>query len=361
MMARLEPEQPLDVLTGGEGLDEPTPVLVIDDGEGVREVLSAWVEADGCRPVPVTGADEALAVAAAQGIAVALCDVQMPGHDGFWFLEQVQRVHPDMAVVLVTGVHDVDWALRGLQHGVVDYLLKPFDQRSLSRALENGMRQHRLRRADRLLREQRASELGARHRRLIQSLTRLEIATTAQVEAALDLVAFRSDLWREHSHRVRRLAVALATTLRIPPSQLEALGHAALLHELGRLVLPDGLLSKTGELTAEERALWRRVPDLGASILEAIPALRPAAGIVRSRFEEYAGGGYPRQLSGDEIPMTSRLLAVADSYDAMRSPRPFRDSLTHEQAVGELVRGSGTQFDPDVVRTFTRMPGLGDR
>jgi putative two-component system response regulator len=82
---------------------------------------------------------------------------------------------------------------------------------------------------------------------------------------------------------------------------------------------------------------------------------------VRSRFEEYAGGGYPRQLSGDEIPMTSRLLAVADSYDAMRSPRPFRDSLTHEQAVGELVRGSGTQFDPDVVRTFTRMPGLGDR
>ena len=361
MMARLEPEQPLDILTGGESLDDPTPVLVIDDDEGVREVLSTWVDVDGSRPVAVASAEEALAVAASQPIAVAFCDVQMPVHDGFWFIEQVQRLHPDMAVVLVTGVHDVDWALRGLQQGVVDYLLKPFDQRSLSRALEHGMRQHRLRRADRLLREQRASELGARHRRLIESLTRLEIATTAQVEAALDLVAFRSDVWREHSHRVRRLAVALASTLRIQGSQVEALGQAALLHELGRLVLPDGLLSKTGELTTEERALWRRVPDLGASILEAIPLLRPAAGIVRSRFEEYAGGGYPRQLSGDEIPMTSRVLAVADSYDAMRSPRPFRDSLTHEQAIGELVRGSGTQFDPDVVRTFTRLPGLGER
>ena len=233
-----------------------------------------------------------------------------------------------MAVVLVTGVHDVDWALRGLQHGVVDYLLKPFDQRSLSRALENGMRQHRLRRADRMLREQRASELGARHARLVQAMTRLQIETTAQVEAVLDLVAFRSDVWREHSHRVRQLAVALATTMRVPAGQVEALGQAALLHELGRLVLPDALLNKTGELTAEERALWRRVPDLGASILEALPALRPAAGIIRSRFEEYAGGGYPRQLAGDEIPMTSRVLAVADSYDAMRSPRAFRDALT---------------------------------
>lgn len=357
-MGRTETEQGLDVLAS-ERLDEPGCVLVIDDDEGVREVLSAWVEADGCQPVPVGGAEEALAVADAQGVSVALCDVQMPGYDGFWFLDQVQARHPDMAVVLVTGVHDVDWALRGLQHGVVDYLLKPFDQRSLSRALENGMRQHRLRRADRMLREQRASELGARHARLVQALTRLQIETTAQVEAVLDLVAFRNDVWREHSHRVRQLAVALATTMRVPATQVASLGQAALLHELGRLVLPDGLLSKTGDLTSEERALWRRVPDLGASILEALPPLRPAASIIRSRFEEYAGGGYPRHLSGDEIPMTSRVLAVTDSYDAMRSPRAFRDALSHEQAIGELVRGSGTQFDPDVVRTFTRLPGLG--
>jgi response regulator RpfG family c-di-GMP phosphodiesterase len=324
----------------------------------VREVLTAWVEADGCHPLPVSSAEEALVVADECGVGIALCDVQMPERDGFWFVEQVERLHPDMAVVLVTGVHDVDWALRGLQHGVVDYLLKPFDQRSLSRALENGARQHRLRRADRLLREQRASELEVRHRRLSQAMTRLDVSSTEHVEAVLDLVAFRSDSWREHSHRVRHLAIALAIMCRVPAHHVQAVGHAALLHELGRLVLPDGLLNKTGELTAEERALWRRVPDLGASILEAVPALRPAAGIVRSRFEEYAGGGYPRQLAGDEIPMASRVLAVADSYDAMRSARPFRDALSHEQALAELVRGSGTQFDPDVVRTFTRLPGI---
>lgn len=341
-----------------EAFDLPAQVLVIDDDAEVREIMTSWVEVDGCRPWGVDGAEAALRVASGRSIAVALCDVQMPTHDGFWFLERAQAAHPDMAVVLVTGVHDVDWALRGLQQGVVDYLLKPFDQRSLSRALENGMRQHRLRRADRLLREQRASELAARHGRLIEAMTRLRIGSTAEVEAVLDLLAFRNDTWREHSQRVRTVAVALATTLRLPSAQIEVLAQAALLHELGRLVLPDTLLNKTGELSPEERALWRRVPDLGASILDAMPTLRPAAGIIRSRFEEYAGGGYPRQLSGDEIPMASRILAVADSYDAMRCPRPFRDALSPDQAVNELVRGSGTQFDPDVVRAFTRMPGM---
>ena len=358
-MTRITDDERFETATVQMRHDRPTPVLVIDDEDGVREVLTAWVEADGCEPIAVSSAEDALAAADGQPVAVALCDVQMPGRDGFWFVEQVQARHPDVAVILVTGVHDVDWALRGLQHGVVDYLLKPFDQRSLSRALENGMRQHRLRRADRLLREQRASELGGRHARLIEAMTRLHVETTEQVEAALDLVAFRNDIQREHSHRVRTLAVTLATALRVPAAQIEVLAQAALLHELGRLVLPDGLLGKTGELTSDERALWRRVPDLGASILEAIPALRPAAGIIRSRFEDFAGGGYPRQLAGDEIPMTSRVLAVADSYDAMRCARPFRDALTHEQAVNELVRGSGTQFDPDVVRAFTRLPLAG--
>ncbi|MBA2356686.1 MAG: response regulator, partial [Acidobacteria bacterium] len=282
----------------GDGLFQQGVVLIVDDDQDIREVLAEWVEGDGCQTIVVADAEAALDAANKTPVGVALCDVQMPGRDGFWFLERVQRDHPDIAVVLVTGVHDVDWALRGLQNGVVDYLLKPFDQRSLSRALENALRQHRLRRADRLLREQRTSELNARHARLVQALGRLRIATTDQVEAALDLIAFRNDIWRDHSYRVRTLAVALGTTMRVPALQLELLAQAALLHELGRLVLPDALLSKTGELTAEERALWRRVPDLGASILEQLPALLPAASIIRSRFEEFAGGGYPRQLSG---------------------------------------------------------------
>ena len=186
MMARSETEQGLDVLSH-ERLDVPTPVLVIDDNADVREVLaSGWTPTGASRcPPRAPGSPARSPMPGASGIA--LCDVQMPESRRVLVPRAVQQRHPDMAVILVTGVHDVDWALRGLQHGVVDYLLKPFDQRSLSRALENAMRQHRLRRADRLLREQRASELGMRHARLVKAITRLHIATTEQVE--------RSSIW----------------------------------------------------------------------------------------------------------------------------------------------------------------------
>ncbi len=334
----------------------PGPVLVVDDEPDIRDVLSTWVQADGCAVVEAGSALEALDLAREHAISVALCDLYMPEHDGFWLVEQLGAIRPSAAVVLATGIHDVEWAVRGLQVGAVDYLLKPFDQQALSRALETGLRQHRHRAEAQLLRETRALELAARHGRLVDALSRLGISTTAHVQATLDLVAFRQDDWRDHSRRVAALSRRLGMALQMTDSQLDELEQAALLHEVGRLVLPDTLLTKTGDLSSEERALWRRVPVLAASVLDAVPSLAGAASLVRARFEEYAGGGYPRQLAADQIPLGSRVLAVTDSYDAMRSPRPFRDALTHAQAVGELTRGAGTQFDPDLVRMFVRLP-----
>jgi response regulator RpfG family c-di-GMP phosphodiesterase len=299
-----------------------------------------------------------LKLVAEHPVSVALCDVHLPDQDGFWFAEALREQRPETAVVLVTGYREVDWALRGLQIGAVDYLLKPFDQRTFSRALEAGLRQHRERRHRQFLRDARAVELADRHRRLTDALTSLPIRTTVEIRAVLDLLAFRQDEWRDHSRRVAALAVALASAVRMAPAQVTLVEQAALLHEVGRLVLPDSLLTRTGELSADERAFWRRVPTLAASLVDAVPGLTGVASVVRSRFEQFDGGGYPRQLAGHQIPLASRVLALADSYDAMRSPRPFRDALTREQAEAELRRGSGTQFDPDLVQTFVRLPQL---
>lgn len=334
------------------------PVLVVDDDPDVCDVMASWVAADGCEVLRAGTAADAVRLVESHPVSVALCDVNLPDHDGFWFAEALHGVRPDAAVVLVTGVREVDWALRGLQIGAVDYLLKPFDQRAFSRALEAGLRQHRERRHTLHLQDARAVELADRHARLVAALTSLSVGSTAEIRGTLDLLAFRQDDLREHSRRVALLAVALAVALRMPVEQVTLIEHAALLHEVGRLVLPDSLLTKTGELSADDRAYWRRVPTLAASILEAVPTLKGVAAIVRSRFEEFAGGGYPRQLAAHQIPLASRVLAVADSYDAMRSPRPFRDALTHAQADAELRRGSGTQFDPDLVVSFLRLPQL---
>ena len=337
----------------------PGPVLVVDDDPDVCDVMANWVAADGCPVLRAGTAAAALSLVREHQVSVVISDVHLPDHDGFWLAESLRELRPATAVVLVTGYRDVDWALRGLQMGAVDYLLKPFDQRALARALEAGLRQHRERRQSQHLHEARAIELADRHQRLVGALTRLPVGTTDEIRAVLDLLAFRQDEWREHSRRVATLAVALATTLRLAHEQVTLVEQAALLHEVGRLVLPDSLLTRTGELSADDRAYWRRVPTLAASILDGVPSLMGVASVVRSRFEEFDGGGYPRQLSGHQIPLASRILAVADSYDAMRSPRPFRDALTFDQAEAELRRGSGTQFDPDLVTRFLRMPQLG--
>lgn len=339
----------------------PGPVLVVDDDADVRDIMAEWVAADGCEVLRAGSADEALAVATSQALSVVLSDVHLPDHDGFWLTEALQQARPEAAVVLVTGFRDVNWALRGLQMGAVDYLLKPFDQRSLLRALESAMRQHRERRHVQHLHDARALELADRHARLVQALTRLSVTTTDEVRATLDLLAFRHDECREHSRRVAALSVALATAQRLPEAQVTLVEQAALLHEVGRLVLPDSVLTRTGDLSADDRAYWRRVPTLAASVLDGVPSLTGVATVVRSRFEEFAGSGYPRQLAGLQIPTASRILALADSYDTMRMPRPFRDALSHDDAEAELRRGSGTQFDPDLVEAFLRLPQLAGR
>ena len=211
MMARTETEQGLDI-SRANGWTNPaaswSSTMTRASARSCRRGSSRWVRAGGRR-----GAEEALAVAAAQGVASPCATCRCPGTTASGSSSRSRhaiRTWPwcsSRACTTSTG-RSAD-----LQHGVVDYLLKPFDQRSLSRALENAMRQH-LCGGPIALREQRASELGVRHARLVQAMTRLQIETTGQVEAVLDLVAFRSDVWREHSHRVRRLAVALATTLR---------------------------------------------------------------------------------------------------------------------------------------------------
>jgi HD-GYP domain-containing protein (c-di-GMP phosphodiesterase class II) len=179
--------------------------------------------------------------------------------------------------------------------------------------------------------------------------------TFGVITALSNAVEARDSHTGGHGHRLVELALALARELGCSEQECEDICWAAVLHDIGKIGVPDGILSKPGSLTEEEWELMRRHPELGYQILSPISALKNAARYVRHHHERYDGRGYPDGLKGEEIPLGARIIAVADAYVAMTEDRIYRKGRSHQEALAELKRCSGTQFDPKVVEAFVRL------
>ena len=188
---------------------------------------------------------------------------------------------------------------------------------------------------------------------------RAERALAASYEALLVALAraleAKDDETEGHSERVTAYALRLGRALGLRREALEDLRRGALLHDLGKIGIPDAVLRKPGPLTEEEKALMRTHPLIGDRILEGLPALQGARGVVRHHHERFDGRGYPEGLQVEEIPLLARIFAVVDAYDAMTSDRPYRRALSHGEALAAIAREAGKQFDPQVVRVFLRV------
>lgn len=348
-----------------------TPILVVDDESHVRTVLSRWAESYGYVAHQAADAEAALSMMNASRISVAVCDVRMPGRDGLWLTGEIRGRHPDTAVVLATGADDGLVAQRGRDLGAMDCLVKPFGGDRLAGALRRAADWHRDAVASRAWMDRLRTEQSDRRNRLEQVL--LDSAPAAAdadprlQELGLDAKAVWGSSrlsrildWRRTTdprgyaaaQRVMRLAVATATRLGMSARDIEVLRSAALLHDLGLLTMPPALMEKPADFSDDERALVRQHPLVAFNLLRECPDV---AGIILSAYEQYSGSGYPQGLRGDQIPLGSRILAVAVAYQGMRAPRPHRASLQSSEAVLELCRCRETQFDPAVVEAFARM------
>lgn len=192
-------------------------------------------------------------------------------------------------------------------------------------------------------------------RELESALYSLRETNVAILSALADAIDARDPHTRKHSDDAAEMATAVAEALGLPGDEVETIRLAAILHDIGKLGIPDRILCKAGPLTPEEREVIQRHPDLGADIVDHIPFLRRVADLIRHHQERYDGSGYPAGLAGEAIPLGSRIVAVVDAYSAMTSDRPYRKALTHEQAIAELRRHAGTQFSPDAVSAFVAM------
>ena len=330
-------------------------VLVVDDEEGVRELVGTWLQMGGYSVSMAANADEALTQLEREQAAVAICDIRLPGHDGLWLADRIRTAHPETAVIMVTGLLEVGPAVESLRQGVVDYLTKPFGRDRLHEAVWRGIEWHRTALQARRWREALELEMQARHAMLSDTIDTLHIESDEALDAMLATVTLGTRDAYAHAYRVAALAVGVARALHLSDQDIATIERGALLHDLGKLAIPDALLSKPAPLTPPERQLVRLYPTLGSALLERVPYLADAAVIVRQTHERLDGLGFPHGLRADQIHVGARIVCVADAYDAMTRARVFRDAVSPGDAMAELDRCAGTQFDPAVVDAFRRV------
>jgi response regulator RpfG family c-di-GMP phosphodiesterase len=330
-------------------------VLVVDDEPGIREILARWLAGGGYDVQTASSADEALRRVHDRPPAVALCDIRMPGRDGLWLVQHIRRDSPETAVIMATGVQDVGSAVTSLRQGVIDYLTKPFGRDRLRESVLRGIEWHKAATESRRWREALDAEVEARRRRLDGVLSALTIDNDAALDGFLNTLTLNDRDAYAHAYRVAALAASVGLALALPSDDMAALERAALLHDIGKLAMPEAVLSKPAPLTIEEQAVIRRHPQIASDLIAPVPYLAGAAELVRDAYERVDGLGYPNGAPATDVALGARIIAVADAYDAMTRPRVFRDAISPVEALLELERCAGTQFDLGVVDVFKRV------
>jgi putative nucleotidyltransferase with HDIG domain len=335
---------------------EPTKILIVDDDASVRDVIAVLLGEEGYACSAVSSAEAALDAARQTEYPLVISDVRMPGRDGFWLLERLRDSHPDTAVVMLTAYGDTEAAVECLRNGAADYLLKPPKVTELIRAIERALGRRRLELARQKYRrslENRVREKTAELSRALRDLESTYSQTLWSLVAALDA---REHETGDHSQRVVRYSLAIARRLGLPERELPDLGRGALLHDIGKIGVPDAILLKPGKLNEAEWGEMKRHPRIGYEILRSIDFLARSAEMVLSHQERWDGGGYPRGLVAENIPIAARIFAIADTYDAMTSDRPYRKALSADTAREEIARCAGAQFDRRCADAFLSMP-----
>jgi len=320
--------------------------LVVDDEPRLRQALVRLMQGDGFTCLEAGSGVEALAVLKNEPVALVLSDMRMPAMDGQELLRQLRVGYPDVAVVMITAVAEVEVAVACLSLGAMDYITKPFVFEEVRARVAQALEKRRLLADNRDYQERLEVRVKAQ-------AERLETLFLASIQSLADALELKDPYTRGHSVRVSQYGVAIARAMGLSPTltaQIELGGH---LHDVGKIGVREEVLRKAGPLTTEEYEHIMTHPVLGWRILQPLLGENLVAlNIVRSHHERMDGKGVPDRYAGDEIPREARIIAVADAFDAMMSKRPYRNGLTFTEAMAELRRVEGPQFDPEVVDAF---------
>jgi len=331
-------------------------VLIVDDELSVRKMLAVMLTQGGVKCTHVSTPEEALDELQNEAFNAVISDLRMGPISGMDLLEQVHRRYPDMAFVMATGVADVRVGVQAMKQGADDYLLKPFDMDVVLASLRRALQKKQLEREVQNYRRHLESMVAERTQQLENAMSQLERSYSATLEALGSAIDLRDGATAGHARRVLWYSIKLAITLGGLEDHLNNIAMGAWLHDIGKLATPDGILLKPGALNDQERGVMQRHVVIGYELVKGIPFLAEASELILTHHERWDGSGYPRGLRGDEIPISARIFAVADTLDAITSDRPYRAALPFSAAREVIARESGKLFDSVVADAFLGIP-----
>ena len=338
-----------------EAIPGKVRILVVDDEPEIRDVLCELLS-DRYECVPAASAEEALALMREGRFSLIISDIMMGGMSGLEMIPRVLAVSPETVVLMISGVQTIESAIKALRAGAFDYIMKPFDLRQVDVAVNRALEHYDLRRAKQLYEAHLEELVEQRTAALDEALESVEDAYRSTLQALAHALETRDAETHGHSERVVTFSLRLGRELGLDGEQLKALEFGSLLHDIGKIGVPDAILRKPAKLTEAEWVKMREHPCHGQQILRGIKFLEGAGRVVGQHHEKWDGSGYPLGLRGEEIDLNARIFAVADAFDAMTSDRVYRAGKPYEAAAEELEKWAGKQFDPQVVEAFHRVP-----
>lgn len=325
-------------------------ILIVDDEEDIRRFLSEVLKCEGYYCVEAANAEEALSYMEGNYTTdMALLDIRMPGKSGLELLPELRTRYPNTAIVMASGISDIDTAIECVRQGAYGYLTKPFTLNEVLHIVEKAMEKVRLERELIDSRHKLELEVGEQAQRIHESF----LASMAALSFALEA---KDPYTAGHSRRVAEISVAIGRKMNLREDELEDLHWGSILHDLGKLAVNQYILNKPGKLTDLEHEHVMSHTVVGASIVGPIVNNQRITDIIEYHHTHYDGRGLRQKLKGNHIPLLARIVAVADAYDAMTSERAYRPPLSGEEALSEIRLGMSSQFDPQVANVFLATP-----
>ena len=330
-------------------------VLIVDDEPEITAILTDLFSGEyDCDSA--ASAEEAIATLKSRQFELVVSDITMPGMSGLDMIPHVKQLSPNSVVVMISGMQTVESAIGALRLGAFDYVMKPFDLRQVEAVVKRALEHQDLIVAKQRYENHLEELVEQRTAELDHTLNSLEDAYRSTLKALTAALETRDLETHGHSERVVTYSLRLGREYGLDATRMKSLEFGSLLHDIGKIGVPDLILRKPAKLTEEEWVLMREHPTHGQQILKGIEFLEGSARVVAQHHEKWDGSGYPLGLKGEEIDLCARIFSVADAFDAMTSDRVYRKGKPYSDAAKELDDWAGRQFDPKVVKAFHRVP-----